>query len=267
MAGDRFLGDRQLLGDRRVGEPLGHQGEHFALSRGQGRQRADRVCSARDGRGRKLGVERGPSRSDPAYIGREPVGIRDAVLEEVADPAGSRREQLARIRTAGVLREDEHTPSPTGFARSRAPPGARRRAAGRHPDVGDHHVGPVRARRLNQMVGARDRGDHLGAAAGEYRPDTFEEQRLVIGDHDAHGTFARTIVPPPGGLSTANSPPSAVTRSRRLPRPTPDPIAAPPGPSSAMSMANDAPLRPRLTRRCDGLACRSAFVSASATTK
>ena len=55
------------------------------------------------------------------------------------------------------------------------------------------------------------------------------------GHHSGTGILARTIVPPPCGLSMLSAPSTAATRSRRPCRPVPAAGSAPPQPSSPTS--------------------------------
>jgi hypothetical protein len=77
---DGAFADDQTLGDARVGEALGHQGEHGAFPLGQGYKRV--VPSARGEQGGDdIGIERGSSVGD-ALGGRQEFSyVEDAVLE------------------------------------------------------------------------------------------------------------------------------------------------------------------------------------------
>ncbi len=99
--------DEEPVRDGLIRAALGHQLEHLALAR---REERERIVLARaaeqlgdDGR-----VEHGSVLGDSAHGGRELVEVRDAILEEVADPARDRREEAHRERGLDVLREDEH---------------------------------------------------------------------------------------------------------------------------------------------------------------
>ena len=54
-----------------------------------------------------------------------------------------------------------------------------------------------------QLVGVAEGGDHLVAAVSEQAGEAFAQQRLVFGDHDAHGNSATSVVPRPRPLSIA----------------------------------------------------------------
>src|SRR5882724_2040109 len=106
----------------------------------------------------------------------------------------------------------------------------------RHRDVEHNYFRLQRPRHL-------DRGPPIRRFANDLNIGLFLEQRarpladnaMVIGDQNPNhhdfpffvlGKFARTVVPPPGAESTANSPPSSSTRSRIPSSPIP---VAPPG--------------------------------------
>src|SRR5262249_4809237 len=83
-----------------------------------------------------------------------------------------------------------------------------------------------------------------------------------------YGTTAWSVVPPPGGLLIHSSPSSAAIRSDRPASPVPVTVgAAPPIPSSAISIVNR-PLSSAIrTRISPAAACFTAFVRASETKK
>ena len=74
------------------------------------------------------------------------------------------------------------------------------------------------------------------------------QQGEILGDQDAHGSSARTVVGPPGGLVTVSRPSSASTRRRRPARPEPA-GSAPPRPSSTTSSTSESPTARDASRR------------------
>ena len=46
------------------------------------------------------------------------------------------------------------------------------------------------------VLGVRD---HLDVVLAQERDDALAQQRLVLGDHDPHGSSARIVVPAAGG--------------------------------------------------------------------
>ena len=110
----------------------------------------------------------------------------------------------------------ESTNTPTSGWASRIQRAARIALVGvrrRHPHVDDGEIGRVLADRAAQAVGVVDGGDDLVAGVLEQPPQALAQERLVLGDHDAHGSSATTAVPSPRGLETLTLPPSAATRS------------------------------------------------------
>src|SRR3954451_1745792 len=137
----------------------------------------------------------------------------------------------------------------------------------RHADVDDRHVGSVLVDRGEQPLRVRRLGDDLDALAAHERCDALAQQPAVVGDHDAHGSSAVTMVPAPGGLRMRSVPSSAATRSASPCRPVPVVSSAPPTPSSVISMTAT-PLR-RETRTDALVACAyfATLASASQATK
>ena len=62
-------------------------------------------------------------------------------------------------------------------------------------------------------------GDHVVPGVGEDALDARPQQRGVLGDHDAHGSTAVTMVGPVAGLDTVKVPRAARTRSSSPRRP------------------------------------------------
>ena len=110
--------------------------------------------------------------------------------------------------------------------------------------------------------------DDLDVVLAQQRDDALAQQRVVLDDHDPHGSSARIVVPSPGRLVTVELAverldPVLAGRSARSPR-----GSAPPGPSSATSTTTQ-PASPSTVdagRRAPA-PCLATFVSASATTK
>src|SRR5262249_28314390 len=97
--------------------------------------------------------------------------------------------------------------------------------------------------------------------------DPLAQQDRVLADHYSHGITALSLVPPPAGLVTQSSPPSAATRSERPRRPLPSRVA-PPAPSSPTSTTIEPSASVTSTSaRLAPSAWRATFVRASATTK
>ena len=82
--------------------------------------------------------------------------------------------------------------------------------------------------------GVTDRRAHLHAGLHHQPGESLAEQRGVVGDHDAHGNTASTLVPCGSTSETRSEPPTAATRSASPWRPLPEASAAP-TPSSRTS--------------------------------
>ena len=146
------------LGDGGVGEAFGHVAEHLALAR---RERGERVAPAGAGEqlGHDLGIEGGAALPHPAHGGEELADVGDAVLEQVAEPAGVAvvpalaGEQLGGVALLDVLGQDEDADGGPALADlqrgTEAVVGVRRR----HADVDDGEVGLVALDGAEQLVG------------------------------------------------------------------------------------------------------------------
>ena len=93
------------------------------------------------------------------------------------------------------------------------------------------------------------------------------QQREVLGDHDAHGTSARSDGRAAGGLATRSVPSSASTRLRRPSSPCAVGVGA--AARRRRDLDAQAAVLARTTRTVGAArrACLAALVSASATTK
>ena len=83
---DRPAGDDEGGRDAGVGAALGHQGQHFALARGQRGQLLG-VAAGAEELADHLGVEGGAAGGDPGQGVDELGDVGDPVLEQVANPA------------------------------------------------------------------------------------------------------------------------------------------------------------------------------------
>ena len=93
------------------------------------------------------------------------------------------------------------------------------RERGRQPDVDDREVGLVRVDDPEQPRAVLGDGDDLDPALAHERDEALAQQRVVLGDHDPHGSSTRITVPAPGPPITASVPSSASARWRRPVRP------------------------------------------------
>ena len=70
--------------------------------------------------------------------------------------------------------------------------------ARRQAHVDDRQVGLVAGDDAQQALAVLGLGDDLDLALAQQRDEPFAQQRVVLGDHDPHGSSA-TIVVPAGG--------------------------------------------------------------------
>ena len=153
VALDHALAHAEAVGDRLVGLALGHAPEHLALARRELVERALGAAAVEHPR-HDLGIERRAALPDLAHRVGERVAVGHAVLEQVADALGALPQQLDRVGHLDVLREHEHARARQLLADRRGPPRSPSSVCvGRHPDVDDRHVGPVRAHLAHELVG------------------------------------------------------------------------------------------------------------------
>ena len=136
--------------------------------------------------------------------GVDEVGdVHHAVLQQVADTAVAVGEELGRVGLLDVLRDDEdrRLGDPTTCLDSG--PDALVAERRREPDVDDGDVRLLRRDHAEQRVAVLDRGDHVEAVVPQQPRQPVAQEREVLGDHDAHGSSARTVVGPPVGARDA----------------------------------------------------------------
>ena len=107
-----FSTERRLmwhsLRDALVGPAFCHQGQDFALARGQARQ-AVAVTPFHDQLRHDLRIDRGSTEGDPAYRLHEVSDVANSVLQQVADATGRPGEEPHGELDFDVLRQDEHS--------------------------------------------------------------------------------------------------------------------------------------------------------------
>src|SRR5688572_15842318 len=141
-----------------------------------------------------------------------------------------------------------------------------RRVGRRHPDVDDRDIRIGFLDEPHQPVHGAGLTDHLEPGRRQRRRERLAEESGVVGEDYPHGIAALTVVPPPGGLSTMSSPPTAATRSASPCSPEPGDAAAPPGPSSRTTTRSDPGLCSTTIEADAAGAYLATFVSASETT-
>lgn len=106
----------------------------------------------------------------------------------------------------------------------------------RHADVDHHEVWRSRGfgwmvEVVEQLVRVCEGGNNVVAFIAKQPRQSFAEERLVLGDHNAHGMLAITVVPVRPEL-TVRVPPTAASRSAIPAMPEPRFGVAPPMPLS-----------------------------------
>jgi hypothetical protein len=197
---DSAFGDHQLLGDRRVAEPFGHQREYLVFA---WRQPVQRTAPLDHQLADHLRVEHGPARGHPPYRLDELVDPGHPVLQQVADAFAAGRKQFGRVDLLDVLREHQHGQAGLHPARldrrAEALVGeGRRKAYVDHRDI--DLVRRDRPRELVRVGG--DRGD-LEAGVVQQQAEPLGEDRVVLEDHHPHGRITSRVVGPPIGLSSS----------------------------------------------------------------
>ena len=138
----------------------------------------------------------------------------------------------------------------------------------REPHVDDRDVGLVAADDPQQPRAVLGLRDDVDVVLAQQRDDPLAQQRLVLGDHDPHGSSARIVVPSPGGLTTVQR---AVERLDAVAQAG---QAAARGVGAARARRRRPRRRAAVVRRARRVtragapgACLATLVSASATTK
>ncbi len=141
----------KAIGDRLVRPPLCHQGQDFALALRKVVERDPRTPADEDSDDR--GIDDRTTLRDPADGIGEVVEIRDPVLEQVPDAAGTIAHQTHGERRLDVLGQHEDADRCPVF-RADGLRGAQTlvRVCRWHPDVDDRHIG--------KMLPGRRAGDH-----------------------------------------------------------------------------------------------------------
>ena len=243
---DRVRGDDQRLGDALVRAPLGHQFEHLALARGE---RLERVVAAAPAEhvGDDRRVEHRPAGGDAPHGVGEQLEVGHAVLEQVADALGVVADQVDRVALLRVLAEHEHADVRLRRAdlHRRAQPVVG--VVGRHLHVDDRDVRLVRGDLAQQVGRIAGLGDDLEAGVAEQPHDPLAQQRLVLGDHDAHRRHGG-----PSSSTSRGEASSALGTKPRAPLASTSPIAASSSVETSTTTGRAAARRPTARRRRAG---------------
>ena len=148
-----------------------------------------------DQRADHLAIERSPAGGDALDRVDERPHLADALLEQVADPALSRRKQLTGVDRLDVRGEDQDRElrmAPARFQRRADPLVGERR---RQPYVTDREIGLVAVDDPQQPGTVLGLRDDLDPVLGQQRHHPFAQQRLVLDHYYSHGSTAQTTVP------------------------------------------------------------------------
>src|SRR5262249_45821470 len=138
---------------------------------------------------------------------------------------------------------------------------------GRHANVDDGDIRSFRSDEGQERRRVTCFSDDVEARLHEEPREPLTDEDRVVGDYDAHGIVAVTVVPSSGVLSTSRLPSTAARRSESPARPEPGPTEAPPTPSSVTSITSLCWRRATLTTTDEACAYLATFVSASETKK
>src|SRR5262249_20653155 len=149
-------------------------------------------------------------------------------------------QELHRIGLFDVLGDHEHRRA--GHPPARLERGAQTLVAKFWWQTDIHHreVGVARLHLAHECPPVADGRHHLDPVVAQQTGEAVSEKRQVLRDHYAHGSSARIVVGPPGGLVTRRLPSSASTRCLSPLSPAPC-GSAPPTPSSLTSSSSSPP--------------------------
>ncbi len=164
---DCALGDHEPLGDRPVRASFSHQGQYLPLAVAQVVDRVMALAAAADELGHDGGIEHRSALADALDRVRKVVEIRDAVLEQVADPASVIGKQLEGVARPYVLGEDDYAQHRVAAAELARRTQSFVRVRRRHADVDDGDVGLLLGHFAEQLVGIARLSDDLEAGLDE----------------------------------------------------------------------------------------------------
>ena len=178
----RVLADAQGGCDLLVPEAARDETQHVELAIGKG------VRPARlGGRPRQLGDDPGGRRRrDRRFPASDRLDHRSQlggleVLEQIATGTDlDGLEQVVLVLTDGE-HDDPRVRLGEGDATCRL-----EAAASRHPDIHEHEVGLEPGRERDRLLPVTRRADHVVAPRSQERGDAVTEERVVVGQEDAH---------------------------------------------------------------------------------
>src|SRR6188508_1161816 len=275
VALDRLRVEHEALGDALVRAALGHEAQDLALSRRQLVERAVGAGPSEEPRDDLRVDDRLAGRDAADRIG-EVADPGHMLLEEIADRGRALTQEVDGVPRLDDLREDEDADGRVGASDLARRLEALGRVGRRHADIDHEDVRARCADELDEPVDPVGLADDLEPAGSERRRDGLAQEHRVIGEDDAQralahracaGIRAWSTVPPPGGLSMVNVPPTAPMRSTSPWSPDPRRGSAPPRPSSTIVTDRSSRSSSASTVTSVAPACFTAFVTASATRK
>ncbi len=138
-----------------------------------------------------LGIDDRAARGDPAHRVGEVVELHHPLLEQVADAGRIVPDQVDRVASLDVLREDEDRdgrmvrPDPAGRLEALG------RVGRRHPDVDDREVRALAIDEGQQAGHVIGLADDLEAGGGESRREGLAEEDGIVGEDDPDPLLGR----------------------------------------------------------------------------
>lgn len=196
VLGDDLLADAEPPGDGGVGAALRHQSEHVPFPCGEPPQGGVGGVARQELR-HHIGVHRAAARGHAAHAVDELAAVEDAVLEQIADPARTVRQQLTGVELFHVLREHEHREPRDPAARLDGGAQAFVGEGGREPYVDERDVRPVFDQGVQECGAGVHGGGDLESMGGQEAHEPFPQEEKVFGENNAHGISIVAIVGPP----------------------------------------------------------------------
>ena len=192
---DGRLADEQGAGNAAVRLAFGHRGEDRQLARCQLLERVVGAPPAEHHR-HDISVESRSAAGNSLDRVDERVDVPDPLLEQVTDPRGLIPDEGEHVLLLGVLGEDEDACVWTLAAQFQRGVETVVLIAGRHLDIGQRHIGPVRESLAQQIVRIAGLSDDLDPGVLEQAADSSPQQDIVLTDNHAQSRCHSATVTP-----------------------------------------------------------------------